>query len=71
MELFGVRLILPFTSRPRKLTNHKETMTPLPGLGLQGSEYGEKPTTSGRNHIPMRGLQIASFPPAGLEPGLF
>lgn len=62
------QLILPFTSRPCKLTNHKETTTPLPGLGLQGSEYGEKPTTSGRKQAPRRGsgfgLQTASFPPA-------
>ena len=56
MGLFGVRLISPFTSRPRKFTTHKETTTPLPGLGLQGSEYSERPTTSGRNHTPMRGL---------------
>lgn len=66
MGLFGVRLILPFTSRPCKLTSHKETTTPLPGLGLQGSEYGEKPTPSGRKHAPRRGsgpgLQAASSP---------
>lgn len=50
-----------------QIHHSQETTTPLPGLGLQGSEYSERPTTC-RNHTPMRGLGLGSKLLVSLQP---